>query len=63
MIVKLYWLMWLLGLLAAGLFYFTGNFTPTVAIIFGFLSFGAIFMGIIGVLPISIHHHDPHVKH
>ena len=61
MIVKLYWLMWLLGIVAVGLFYFTGNFTPTVAIVFGFLSFGAIFMGIIGVLPISISH--PPVKH
>lgn len=61
MITKLYWLMWLLGIFAAGLFYITGNFTPTVAIVFGFLSSGAIFMGIIGVLPISISHTP--VKH
>jgi hypothetical protein len=61
MIVKLYWLMWLLGVSAAAVFYFTGNFTPVVSIVFGFLSFGAIFLGIIGVLPISITH--PPVKH
>jgi hypothetical protein len=61
MLVKLYWLMWVLGILAVALFYFTGNFTPVVAIVFGFLSFGAIFMGIIGVLPISVTH--PPAKH
>lgn len=62
MLVKLYWLMWLLGILAVGIFYMTGNFTMTVAIVFGFLSFGAIFMGIIGVLPISETHNSP-TKH
>lgn len=56
MIVKIYALIWLLGILAVGVMYFTGNFTPVVAIIFGFLSFGAIFMGIISVLPSTIHH-------
>ena len=61
MLVKLYWLMWLVGILAVGFLYFTGNFTPVVAIVFGFLSFGAIFLGIIGVLPISVTH--PTVKH
>lgn len=57
MLVKLYALMWLLGILAAGLFYLTGNFTPVVAVVFGFLSFGAIFMGIMGVLPETVTHH------
>lgn len=61
MLVKLYWLMWLLGILAVGILYFTGFFTPMVAVLFGFISFGAIFMGIIGVLPISISH--PPTKH
>lgn len=59
MLVKLYALMWLLGILAVGLLYFTGNFTPTVAVVFGFLSFGAVFMGILGVLPVSISHPKP----
>ena len=62
MLVKLYALIWLLGLLAVGIFYFTGNFTPVVAIVFGFLSFGAIFMGIMGVLPETETHHSP-TKH
>lgn len=56
MLVKLYALMWLLGILAVGLIYLTGNFTPVVAVVFGFLSFGAIFMGIMGVLPETIAH-------
>jgi hypothetical protein len=61
MLVKLYALIWVLGLLAVGIFYFTGNFTLPVAIVFGFLSFGAIFMGIMGILPETVSHHT--VKH
>lgn len=61
MLVKLYALIWILGLLAVGVFFLTGHFTLTVAVIFGFLSFGAVFMGIIGVLPeIAFHHSSKH---
>jgi hypothetical protein len=56
MIVKIYALIWALGILAVGVFYLTGYFTPVVAIVFGFLSFGAIFMGMMSVLPSTVTH-------
>lgn len=59
MIVKIYALIWVLGLLAAGILYLTGNLTPLMQIIFGFLTFGAIFMGMISVLPFVATHHSP----
>lgn len=51
MIVKIYGLIWLVGLLAVGICYFTGNLTPVMRVVFGFLSFGAIFLGMMNVLP------------
>ena len=62
MILKIYALVWVLGILAAGIFYITGNLTPEWQVVFGFLTFGAVFMGMIGVLP-SITTHHPPVKH
>ena len=62
MIVKIYAAIWLLGILAVALAYIGGYFTPVVAIVFGFLSFGAVFMGMIGVLPIAVTHR-PSEKH
>lgn len=60
MVVKVYALIWIVGALAAAILYLTGNFTPVVNILFGFLSFGAIFMGMLGVLPLT---EAPHPKH
>jgi hypothetical protein len=54
MMVKLYALVWLLGAVAVGVTYLTGNMTPTVAVLYGFLSFGAVFMGLMGVLPSTV---------
>jgi hypothetical protein len=62
MIVKIYALIWLLGALAVGIVYLTGNFSPIMVIFFGFLSFAAIFMGMIGVLPLTEVNHLP-LKH
>lgn len=54
MLVKLYALVWLLGIAAVAATYLTGNMTPEAVVFFGFLSFGAIFMGIMGVLPSTV---------
>jgi hypothetical protein len=62
MVVKIYALVWVLGFLAVAFTYLTGNFSPVVNIIFGFLSFGAIFMGMIAVLPLTVGNHSP-TKH
>jgi hypothetical protein len=51
MILKIYALVWIIGLLMAGLFYLLGELTPVIQIIFGFLTFGTLFMGILFVLP------------
>lgn len=52
--VKLYALVWAVGIAAVAAVYLTGNMTPTTAVFFGFLSFGAVFMGIMGVLPSTV---------
>lgn len=62
MVTKIYALIWVLGFLAVGITYLTGNLNPFMVILFGFLSFGAIFMGMIGVLPMTQVHH-PVNKH
>ena len=54
MMVKLYALVWAVGIAAVAATYITGAMTPTVAVFFGFLSFGAIFMGMMGVLPSTV---------
>ena len=61
MILKIYALIWVLGILAAGIFYITGNLTPVLQVVFGFLTFGTVFMGIMGVLPaVTTHHVSKH---
>lgn len=59
MIVKLYALVWLVGISAAGIFYLTGNLTPVTQVVFGFLTFGAVFMGMLSVLP-TVSSHQAH---
>lgn len=61
MSVKIYFGMWVLGIFAVAVLYLAGLFTPVVAVAFGFLSFGAIFMGMMAVLPIAVH--AEHEKH
>lgn len=56
MIIKIYGLIWLLGALAVGITYLTGNLNPVMVVLFGFLSFGTIFMGMMGVLPSTVTH-------
>ena len=51
MLTKLYVLVWVIGIVAAAGAYLSGNMTPEASVFFGFLSFGAVFMGIMGVLP------------
>ena len=62
MIVKIYALIWVLGIAAAGAFYLTGNLTPVMKVVFGFLSFGMVFMGMMGVLPEWVAHSSA-IKH
>lgn len=54
MMVKLYAIVWAIGFVAAAATYVTGNMTPELGVFFGFLSFGAVFMGMMGVLPSTV---------
>jgi hypothetical protein len=57
--LKLYWALWAIIAFIALTLVATGNFTPLALIGFGFVTFGMIFMGMIAVLPTTIHHHAP----
>lgn len=61
MVLKIYGLIWALGILAVAITYIAGLLTPFMIIVFGFLSFAAIYLGIISVLPIIFEPH-PHSK-
>lgn len=61
MFVKIYALIWFLGILAVAALYLTENFTPLWQLIFGFLSAVALFIGMMSVLPSTFSHHT-HTK-
>ena len=48
---KIYALVWLLVIGAAGVFYFTGNFSDITATVFGFIVSTLVFAGLVAVLP------------
>ena len=56
MIGKIYALIWVVGLVAAGICYLTGNLTPLMQVVFGFLTFAALYIGIISVIPGTVFH-------
>ena len=57
--LKIYGMLWLAIALVMAILFVTGNLTLTVAITFGFVMFGMVFMGMMGVLPASISHPAP----
>ena len=59
MSVRFYQITWLIFILVVAAFFFTGNLTPVVGVVFGFIIFGLIFMGMMSVLPTSIVHPAP----
>lgn len=61
MLTKIYFALWAVILLAALGFFATGNLTPVTLVVFGFVSFGMVFMGMMSVLPTAVH--DSLVKH
>lgn len=56
MLTKIYGMLWVLIAFAAALFFLTGNLTQLVGVVFGFITFGMIFMGMMNVLPAAIAH-------
>lgn len=59
MLVKIYGMLWVIGIIVAALFFLTGNLTPVVAVVFGFITFGMVFMGMMNVLPSTVGHNAP----
>jgi len=59
MYAKIYWLTWAVLLLAAALFFVAGLMTPFVGVVFGFIAFGMVFMGMMSVLPSTVGHNAP----
>lgn len=53
-IARIYSLIWIVSVAAAGLLFLTGLFTASSLIVFGMFFIGLIFMGIVAVLPSSV---------
>jgi len=56
MIIRIYWFICALLVLAALAVLAVGSFSMMAGVIFGFIGFGVLFMGIIAVMPIWISH-------
>jgi hypothetical protein len=48
---KFYWFLWVLFFASAGILWLGGVFTLTTLIVYGFVSFGLVFTGMMCVLP------------
>ena len=54
MLTKIYFALWGVLAVAAAVIFLTGNMTRLALVVFGFISFGLVFMGMMGVLPIVV---------
>ena len=61
MLTKIYIVLWFLIAAAAATLYVTGSMTEIVVVLFGFICFGMVFMGMLSVLPTAVH--DSLTKH
>lgn len=59
MILKGYLAIWTVGIVAALIVYLTGNLTPFWKVLFGFFTFGAVFLGFLSVIPSTVFHGEP----
>ena len=60
MMVKIYGMLWLALAVLAAVIFVAGSMTLTVVVAFGFVAFGMVFMGMMGVLPTLVSHPVPH---
>ena len=59
MVIKVYITICTMLATAAATLFVTGNFTAIVAVVLGFVAFGAVFMGMMFVLPFTATHPAP----
>lgn len=57
MLIRIYEALWGLVALAALVIYLTSGFDAATAVVFGFICFGLIYMGMMGVLPVTANRH------
>jgi hypothetical protein len=55
-LTKVYFGIWAIVSIAAAILFLTGNITMMVITAFGFVAFGLVFMGMMGVLPAAVSH-------
>jgi hypothetical protein len=58
-LTKVYFTIWGLVGATAAVFFLTGNMTMLTLVVFGFVAFGLVFMGMMGVLPILVTQPEP----
>jgi hypothetical protein len=52
----MYWMLWALIVAAAVVTFASGSFTSMAAVVFGFMAFSMLFLGMISVLPVWATH-------
>jgi len=58
---KFYSFLWILYFVSAGVFWLAGALSLVAVVVFGFVAFGMIFMGMMCVLPGAVSHPSPKV--
>lgn len=56
MLTKIYFSTWLVIAIAFLAMFIAGGMTMAAMVVFGFIAFGMVFMGIMGVLPAEVSH-------
>jgi hypothetical protein len=59
MFEKIYAAMWLVVAFLAGTIFLSGNFNMLTAVVFGLVTFGLVFMGMMCVLPSTVGYNSP----
>lgn len=62
MLTKIYAALWFTVVFAAGILFLAGNFTMLTAVVFGFITLGLVFAGMMCVLPVSVAHPTANVQ-
>ncbi|MEZ5344634.1 MAG: hypothetical protein R2681_03665 [Pyrinomonadaceae bacterium] len=63
MVEKLYLALWGIFFAAFALFFLTGFMTAAMVVGFGFVAFGMVFLGMIGILPHYVTHYKIPLEH
>jgi hypothetical protein len=62
MVLRVYVMICTIVAVAAAAMFVSGNFSVMAAVVFGFIAFGVVFMGMMFVLPFTVTHSVPATK-